>query len=160
MANPRRQDFDSYFAPLVAIPSTSLTAGGAGDNVEVDGPSINRITTAGGVCDHLTFIVQALVAGIVAADATLSLKGTLQDSADGSSFSDVSATLQPSGAAEGLIGSAISVDGSSVSEFTADCRGLRQFVRLQLKPDLSAAGTDTATVSAIAILAGSHKLPV
>ena len=74
-----------------------LLAAGTGDNSEVDGEDIDRFVNgtnaSGGIFGSVVFAVTARA--VLTDKKTLVVKATLQDSADGTTFADVAAALQP-----------------------------------------------------------------
>ena len=148
-------------ANIPVIPAsgvTAVTAGGSGDNTAVNGTTI----------DLLNYSLPEVIAFVIFANATigagnkLSMSAKVQDSADGTTFADV--TLPN--------GSGIQIALSAVTQITNASAGtyqgiqavqcpieyLRRYVRLQFTPDLDRANTDTATVVAMAMLGGVKKL--
>lgn len=125
------------FLQLGGLGYFNATAGGTGDATEVDGATFNRLTY--GMPQSALLVVQWITS--LTADKTLAFTVTLQDSADGSSWTDVSVTD---------LASAITVKTGAAtnSEDFWTCKlklsGLRQYIRAQVKPDLSHTSTDTA----------------
>jgi hypothetical protein len=146
--------------------SRRLTAAGTGDNSEVDGEDIDRFVNgtnaSGGIFGSVVFAVTARATLTEA--KTLVVKATLQDSADGSTWADVAAALQPSGAADSTIrtltGGVGGTTETSINEIALDCASLRRYVRIQLHCDLSHSGTDVADVHCVAVKGGASALPV
>ncbi len=48
----------------------------------------------------------------------------------------------------------------ATKEIDVDLSGFNRYVRVKFTPDMSATGTDTAELAAVAILAGQAELPV
>lgn len=138
------------FNKAVGCGAVSATAAGAGDNTEITGATINR-------ADH-GYPQSAKV--VVSYKTTLSASETLkfglkyQTSSDGSSWDTAvvvqAATTDKTGAATNFVGEV---------EYDVDLSGLKQYVRFNLTPDLSASGTDTMVVSYVAMLGGARSLP-
>lgn len=144
-------DIDGQLSVKNAVVIPTITAGGTGDNTEVDGLAIDR--------KNATSMSVGIVAkAVLAATKTLVVNLTLQDSADGSTFADVAAALQPGGAADSavltLTGGAGGSTESGVYQLGVNLASLRRYVRVQVKPDLNATGTDTATVAGVIALGG------
>jgi hypothetical protein len=142
-----------------------LLAAGTGDNSEVDGEDIDRFVNgtnaSGGIFGSVVFAVTARA--VLTDKKTLVVKATLQESADGSTFTDVAAALQPSGAADSTILTLTSDGGTTevgIAELALDCSSLERYVRIQLHCDLNASGTDVADVHCVAVKGGSSTLPV
>lgn len=129
----------------------SAVAAGAGDATEVDGEDIDR-SNAHSAC----FIIQAQA--VLADTKTLVLKATLQDSPDGTTYTDVAADLQPEGAANSTVLTLTGESGGTtergVYKLDVDLSSLDKYIRIQLLPELNATGTDTAVCSAVCLLGG------
>jgi hypothetical protein len=135
-----------------AAANTAVTAGGAGDNTLVTGVIIDR--AALGWPQSAVFAVP--FTATLAAAASLSLAYTVQEG-DASNLSDA-ATLQS--AASAIIAS--SVGGGTVTgtfEVNVPLIGAGRYVRVNWTPDLSAANTDTAALSAVLVFGGAERLP-
>lgn len=144
-------DIDGQLSQKLGVVIPTITAAGTGDNTEVDGPSIDR--------QNATSMSVAIVAkAVLAATKTLVVKATVQDSADGVTFADVAAALQPGGAANStvmtLTGGAGGSTESGVYQLGVNLSSLKRYVRIQVLPDLNATGTDTATVAGVVSLGG------
>lgn len=135
-----------------AAANTSITAGGGGDNTAVTGVIIDR--AAFGYPQSMVFAVPFTTT--LAAAATLSLGYTVQ-SGEAANLSDA-ATLVSANAA--VIAS--SVGGGTVTgtfEVNVPLMGAGRYVRVNWTPDLSAANTDTAALSAVVVFGGADRLP-
>ena len=135
-----------------AAANTAVTAGGAGDNTLVTGVIIDR--AALGWPQSAIFAVPFTTT--LAAAASLSLAYTVQEG-DASNLSDA-ATLQS--ATSAVIAS--SVGGGTVTgtfEVNVPLIGAGRYVRVNWTPDLSAANTDTAALSAVLVFGGAERLP-
>ena len=144
-------DIDGQLSQKLGVVIPTITAAGSGDNTEVDGPSIDR--------KNATSMSVAIVAkAVLAATKTLVVKATVQDSADGTSFEDVAAALQPGGAANSTVMTLTGASGGStesgVYQLGVNLASLRRYVRIQVLPDLNAANTDTATLAGVVSLGG------
>lgn len=146
MGAPHIADFGKYFKE-VACNSASVTAGGAGDNTALTGATINRLGYG-----SASFVIAYKTT--LAATKTLSFAVAYQESADGTNW-DTAVTLQASTVA--ATGALTNSTGTVV--FDVNLEGLKQYVRFNFTPDLSATDTDTAVVSGVAILGGADKLP-
>lgn len=144
-------DIDSQLSQKLGVVIPTITAAGSGDNTEVDGPSIDRK-------DANSMSVAIVAQAVLAATKTLVVKATIQDSANGSSFDDVPAALQPGGAANSTVMTLTGASGGStergVYQLGVNLSSLRRYVRIQVLPDLNATGTDTATVVGVVTLGG------
>jgi hypothetical protein len=132
----------------------ALTAGGSGDATTVTGITIDRQAFGNGSMPDSAELA-VLFAATLASGATLSVTFDVQDSADNSSFTDY-ATTAAIVAATGPSGGG-TVKGQVTQGF--NLKGARRYVRLTYLPDLSASGTDTATVIATGFFAGFDRLP-
>lgn len=144
------RDVHSEITVRRAAANTAATAGGAGDNTAVTGVIIDR--AALGWAESV--VVAIPFTTTLASAQTLSVNWTLQHGED-SGLSDA-ATLATSGAAVVATGAG-TVAG--VVEAGVSLRGARRYVRLNFTPDLSAANTDTAALSAVLVFAGANRLP-
>lgn len=144
------RDLHSEITVRRAAANTAATAGGAGDNTAVTGVIIDR--AALGWAESV--VVAIPFTTTLASAQTLSVSWTLQHGED-SGLSDA-ATLATSGAAVVATGAG-TVAG--VVEAGVSLRGARRYVRLNFTPDLSAANTDTAALSAVLVFAGANRLP-
>lgn len=133
---------DPQVALAFGAESTSLTAAGTGDNTEVTGQGIDLSSLAASESIAWMFGVKAALTDT----ESITLKTvTVQDSADGSSWSDVEVI--------GTILTYTSSGGGTVRTTAIvkyDRNKLRKHARLKYTPDLSASGTDTAVVQCIA----------
>lgn len=137
--NPSAQLGFAYAAAAVDV-----TAGGSGDNTEV-----NTAWIAKGSSEGIAFAVA--FTATLGAGATLTISGNLQDATDasGTGAADhgtaVAATVVATGGAGGSTETGVAV-------FDFDVGGADAFARLQFTPDLSRANTDTAEITAIAMI--------
>ncbi len=133
-----------------AAANTAATAGGSGDNTAVTGAIIDRVAEGW---------PQSMVAAIpftatLGASATLAIAVTIE-TGDASNLSDartlktVDATVVATGA--GTITGCYEVD--------ALLTGADRYIRVNFTPNLSAANTDTAALSAVAVFGGAERLP-
>lgn len=131
---------------------STATAGGTGDATEKDCAYIDRQGFA-----SLKVIIG--YTATLAADKTLSIAANLQDATSlaGAGVADFGDAMASAVVATGPTGGG-TVTG--VVELDFDISGADQYVRLQYTPDLSATGTDTATLSAVYVLGGAQVQPV
>ena len=144
--------FNDEFKPDGSRGYTAL-AGGAGDNVEVTGPSIDRMPNGEQGFDAAS----VLHGGTAALDTaeTLSIRTRIEESDDDSSFDAAVELEAPTVVATG-IGAAISYN----HKVKVDLRGRKRFFRILTTPDLSRGATDTADGAAIVAVGGAKVLPV
>jgi hypothetical protein len=135
----------------------TATAGGSGDNTEVDGPWLDRKPAARGPY-HSAKLVIAFRSPLAAA-ATLSFAVNIQDATDGSGTgaADFGPAYAKTVVATG--GSGGTTETGTI-EFDFDLSDAREFIRAQVTPDLSAANTDTVTWMASWVLFGSDRGPM
>lgn len=147
------RDVNSEITVRRAAANAAATAGGGGDNTAVTGVIIDR--AALGWAESV--VVAIPFTATLAATQTLSVAWTLQHGED-SGLSDV-ATLASAGAAVVATGPGGGGTVTGVVEAGVSLRGARRYVRLNFTPDLSAANTDTAALSAVLVFAGANRLP-
>lgn len=135
----------------------TATAGGAGDNTEVDGPWFDRKPADRGPFGSVKLVI-AYRATLTAA-ATLSLAVNLQDatSSGGAAAADFGKPFAKAVVATGGAGGTTEV---GTVEFDFDVTPAREFIRAQVTPDLSAGATDTVTWTATWVLFGSDRGPL
>ena len=136
------KDIKSQLLAVFALASTSLTAGGSGDNTEVVGSTINLGTLA----KRPTSVVFDIPCrAVLAAGKKLTVVGRIQESVDGSTWTNVAndatlLTLLDSGSGSTLTG---------VARIGLDLQRINcNYVRVRATPDLDAANTDTAVMGA------------
>jgi hypothetical protein len=136
-----------------AAANTAVTAGGSGDATAVTGVIIDR--AALNWPQSAVFAVPFTTT--LAAAATLSLVMTVQ-SGENSGLSDA-ATLATR--ANAVIATGPGGGGTVTGCINLDVNlaGAGRYVRVNFTPDLSAANTDTAALSAVAVFGGARRLP-
>lgn len=130
----------------------SATAGGTGDATEKNCAYIDRQGFS-------SLKVVIAYSAALAEAKTLSIASNLQDatSSAGAGVADFGDAMASAVVATGGTGGSTE---TGVVELDFDISGADQYVRLQFTPDLSATGTDTATLSAVYILGGAQVQPV
>lgn len=130
----------------------SVTAGGTGDATEVSGAYIDRQGFS-----SLKVVIP--YSAVLAATKTLSIAANLQDATSlaGAGVADYGSAMASAVVATGPTGGGTE---TGVVELDFDLAGANQFVRVQFTPDLSATGTDTASLAAVYILGGAQVQPV
>jgi len=126
-----------------ALALTSAVAAGSGDATEVDGVTFDLSSATYKRPNSALFIVDAKAT--LTTDQTLTVTANLQDSANGSSWADITdpaviLTLTATGTGVGTIGFDLSL--------------ARRYVRIQATPDLSHSGTDTASIVGVVVFGG------
>lgn len=136
-----------------AAANTAATAGGSGDNTEVAGVILDRAA--------LGFPQSAVVAipfaATLAAGATLAIAWDI-DEGNNSGLSDAE-VLTSATAAVVATGPAGGGTVTGTFEANVSLAGAGRYVRLNFTPNLSAANTDTAALSAVIVFGGADRLP-
>ena len=137
---------------LRAVPNTALTAGGSGDDTEVTGVTIDRAT----IGMPKSAVVAIPFTATLGEDETLAVTYTVQEG-DAANLSDA-ATL-----ASGTLTAATGGTGGSTEtgcleiDITPAAGG--RYTRVNVTPDLSASGTDTAAISGVVVFGGMDRVP-
>lgn len=136
-----------------AAANTAATAGGSGDATAVTGVIIDRAALGW----PQSAVIAIPFTATLAATATLTITDTLQHG-DASNLSDVGtlSTQTAQTVATGPVGGG-TVTGTY--ERNVSLRGAKRYVRVNFTPDLSAANTDTAALSAVLVTGGAERLP-
>jgi hypothetical protein len=131
-----------------------ILAGGTGDGVKITGQSIDRYASDGiAIADSVVVTTSYLAA--LADTKTLSLAHEVQYSADNSSW-DTAVVIEASTVKATSSGG---TNERGVDEHNLNLRGQKRYFRINVTPDLSATGTDTATFHTIATMGGYDKVP-
>lgn len=155
--NPKFSNGGAYCRSARLIGNTAVTAGGSGDATQVDSAWIDRLPADCGPF-HSAKIIISYTATLAAA-ATLAFAAQFRDATDGSG----------TGAANYLaaIGSTVVATGptgggtvTGTVELDVDLVAAREFFQARITPDLSAANTDTAAFSVVAVLFGGREQPL
>ena len=134
--------------------AASATAASTGDSTTTTGATIDRAAfSSGGMPSSGVFGV--VWDTTLATDKTLSVGYAVQDSADGTNWSDYLTATYAVVATGSTAASAL----SGVLEVNVDLRSARRYVRLNSAVDLSATQTDTAVSRSVGFFAGSDRLP-
>lgn len=130
----------------------NIVAGGAGDNAEVVGETIDR-------SDCLSAVVEIPFKATLAAAATLKMGVTLQQSDDDGSTWGVASTLK---AATDVVATGPGGGGTvkGIVELPLNLDPKSKTIRVNVTPDLSAANTDVASFGVVVVLGGAVKRPV
>lgn len=152
--DPRQHDIGAYITTR-AGGGGRLVAAGTGDNTAVVGPYVARP----GMALSAKLVITARA--VLAAAATLTVDDVLIEHA-----SAVGGTGNASFRAVNNTASTLTLTGGSggttelgVLEIDVDLAGGMEFLRATYTPDLSAANTDTAEVTATWIFGGQSSLP-
>lgn len=132
----------------------AATAGGGGDNTEVNGIWVDRRPADRGAYHTAKLVISYTTT--LAAAATLTFAANIQDATDGSGTgaADFGLAVAATTAATGPGGGG-TVTGSVEMDF--DISNAREFLRSQITPNLSAANTDTCSWQAIWVFGGSDR---
>lgn len=136
-----------------AAANTAVTAGGAGDNTEVVGVTIDRAQLG----FPLSCVVAISFTATLAAAATLTIawdidEGNAANLSDAEVLTAQTATVVATGP----------VGGGTVTgtfEVSVPLMGAGRYLRLNFTPNLSAANTDTAALAAVLVFGGADRLP-
>jgi hypothetical protein len=136
-----------------AAANVAATAGGSGDAAEVTGPIIDRAASG-----HPQSAVLAIpYTATLGEGETLSIAYSIEEGqADDLSDAEVLTSATAAVVATGPTG------GGTVSgafEVDLSLRAAGNYVRTKFTPDLSAANTDTAALSAVLVFGGMDRLP-
>lgn len=150
---PEIENIGGKIAVVRAGANAAATAGGAGDNTAVTGVIIDR--AALGWPQSAVFAIPYTTT--LAAAATLSLAATVQ-SGETSNLADATTLASR---ANSVIATGPGGGGTVTGtiEIDVNLSGAGRYVRLNYTPDLSAANTDTAALSSVAVFGGQTRLP-
>lgn len=151
--NTQIRDIGSLIKVDRAAANTSATAGGTGDNTAVTGVIIDRAAIGWPESAVLAIPFTATLA----AAATLSIGYTVEEG-NASNLSDA-ATLQTEAAAVVATGPGGGGTVTGTFEVSVPLRGAGRYVRANFTPNLSAANTDTAALSAVLVTGGANRVP-
>lgn len=131
--------------------AASATAGGAGNNTQTVGHTVDRRIDGGIVgCAALAILWDATLAS----GKTLSLSYVIQHSADGTTWVDYA-----SGTSVVATGNEAATAQYGAYEIGVDLHATARFVRLNTTPVLSATAADTASTRSTGFFAGFDRLP-
>lgn len=150
-----QRDVASLGSLLRLSAAATATAGGTGDATTVTGATVDRFGVVPGSFPNV-MNAGVVYEAVLASGATLSIGYAIQDSADGTTFSDyqtATAAVVATGPSGGGTKSGV-FDLGSINLSSA-----RRYIRLNFYPDLSAANTDTAAFRAVGFSAGYDRLP-
>lgn len=134
-----------------------VTAAGTGDNTKVTGATIDRFNGGTTLAASMLIVTNYLAA--LDTDETISFTYEIEDSADNSTWTTAVAlgakTVADTAAAAGNESGVQEASGSNaVSALAVNLESYKRYVRVNVTPDLSRAGTDTAVWGTVAILGG------
>jgi hypothetical protein len=131
--------------------NVAVTAGGTNDATQQTGVTLDRFALNLPLVGLLCLRYKA----VLAAAATLSLAYVIEHSDDGTNF----VAYQSANASVIATGPAGGGTVRDVFKVNVDLAGAKQYVRAKYTPDMSAANTDTAELSAEWILDGQRSKP-
>ena len=136
-------------APASAF--ASITAGGAGDNAAITGTTIDRYNYGVALCAVFDIRFQATMANA----NTLTLKSLqIEHSPDGATWTVLTTFTDP-----GVVLTGAGNTQQGVARVGTSLREAYRYIRFDFTPDLSAANTDTAILTAGVTFAGFDRLP-
>lgn len=133
---------------------SAATAAGAGDASTTTGVTIDRLGFGGGAMP-LSAVFGVAYEAVLATAKTISFGYAVQDSADGSNWSDYQTATYAAMATGSTGASAV----SGTFEAAVDLSSARRYVRFNYNTDLSATQTDTAVARAVGFFGGFDRLP-
>jgi hypothetical protein len=140
------RDLVAALTPVYSGNAVAATAAGSGDATAAPGDSIDLTALA----DRFESVAFAITAKAVLADTkSLTLTAKIETSSDNSVWSDLvaAATVISVTSSGGTTEKKVAVVGTSL-EYAS------RYIRVNVTPDLSASGTDTAAISHIALFGG------
>jgi hypothetical protein len=152
--DPRNRKIGDYVDAVCAAAGTRGVAAGAGDNTEVVGPTIDRA----GYGYAKSAVLAIVGSATLASGETLTLKNMAVEHDDDSAFGS-GADLQTAADEVVLTGISGGAAQNFVKVIEIDLAPANRYVRTTFTPDLSRAGTDLFTLSAVFVLGGQDVLP-
>jgi hypothetical protein len=147
------RDIGSTIQHVSHIPNTALTAGGAGDNTAINGSTIQLSTLFPG--NQRAESVVLLLGGraTVAATFRLQVTITLQESVDGTTWTNLATGT--ANVTNALVIAGVVTAADFAYEFGWDLTKVTQDrLRFVVTPDLTNAATDTANIFGVAVFGG------
>lgn len=152
--NPKFHNGGAYCRSAFVAINKTATAAGTGDATEVDGAWIDRKPSDVGAFLSAKVII-AYTASLTA-DKTLAFAAQIRDATDSSG---TGADDYGDAIASTVVASATGTNTGTV-EIDVDLAAAREFIQVQVTPDLSASGTDTLEWSAVLVFFGADRQPV
>lgn len=132
---------------------STATAAGTGDATSVTGNTIDRMGFSTGSMPR-SALMGVTYEATLASGKTLSVGYAVQDSADGTNYSD----YQTAAFVVVTTGASGGSTNKGTFEVPVDLNNARRYVRFNYQPDLSATGTDTLYADGVGFLAGFDRL--
>ena len=130
---------------VLGLPPLVVTAGGAADNVAQNGPAINRR-------GHYGAVLVVPIACALAASQNVQVTAKIQHRPEGGAFVDL-----PGATATVTLTNPTT---NGLLELDVQLEGAEAEIRAVVTANLSAAGTDTATLGAVVVLGESQAAPI
>lgn len=146
-----KKDLGAYLKPLFAAINKTLTAASTGDATEVDGAWIDRKGY-----DSLDVLIPFTAALGAGETLTFAAQFRESDSPNGSTPSDFGAAVAAAVAATGDSGGSTE---TGVHQIGIDLTKAKRYVQVQITPNLSAGGADTAEWAALYALLNGVDAP-
>lgn len=121
-----------------------VTAAGGTDNVNTIGNTVNRATYS--MPESAVVVLTSYFS--LAATETLSFAVAIQESANGTSW-DTAVAIQAATVVRTAVGATVT---GQTNTYTLQLAGRQQYFRINVTPNLSAAGVDTCLFTAAAVL--------
>lgn len=140
-------------ASVNALSPYTATAGGAGDNTQQTGITLDRQSIGR---EYLSAQVAIPYKATLAAAKKVTVSSIVEDSADGASWATYVTGLSSS-----VVGSTTSTAAQTLNSaltYNVDLGSARRYVRVDVTADLSAANTDTFAFAAVAALGGQDRI--
>ena len=140
------KDVGAFINNVLGLAPVRVTAGGGADNVDQNGPAIDR---KGYLSCEFSLVAQ----GVLGTSETAAVEARIQDSIDGSSgwanYGDPVAIA--------LTDAVNNERGMANGKLNLD--GAKRFIRLVGKANPSAGSTDTVDIAGVVTLGGPNELP-
>ena len=146
------KNIGAFIQLLRASANAALTAGGAGDNTEVVGVTIDRLAYG----SALSAVICIPFKAVLAAAATLSIGWKLYHS-DAANMAGETVLTEAAAAVVATGGGGGTTEAGQV-EADVSLDGAKRYIRLKFTPNLSAANTDTAECSSVIALGGQTEI--
>lgn len=136
-----------------ALTPNVVTAGTTDSGAAQNGNTIDRQSLGR---NYLSAQIAIPVTTTLAATKTLTVAAKVQDSADGTNFTDYGTA--PSSTVLGSTSSTASQTLKSAKDFNVDISSARRYVRVVVTPTLSATASDTVALGGVAVLGGGDRI--
>lgn len=157
----RFHDIGAYITGRRALANTSVVGGGSGDNTEVDGVAIDRLSDSE---KFLSCKVILPIAATMAATRQVTVVSNVQHSSvtASSGFTDYDRKDSTS-AYSVTFGDAASTASQTITDvvqYDVDLGAAKRYIRVQATPNMTdTSSADTCTLSGVVVLGGGDFLP-